>query len=55
VFIDGERVDGAVPEEQLWMVIDRALRAAGEVPPPSPQAAPPPVPAPPPAPSGGGK
>ena len=37
VFIDGERVDGAVPEEQLWMVIDRALRAAGEQPPPMPQ------------------
>jgi protein-disulfide isomerase len=36
VFIDGERVDGAVPEEQLWMVIDRALRAAGEQPPPMP-------------------
>ena len=36
VFIDGERVDGAIPEEQLWMVIDRALRASGEVPPPLP-------------------
>jgi protein-disulfide isomerase len=55
VFIDGERVDGAVPEEQLWMVIDRALRAAGEVPPPSPQATPSPTPAPPSAPTGGGK
>jgi protein-disulfide isomerase len=44
VFIDGERVDGAVPEEQLWMVIDRALRAAGEQPPPMPQPA---APAPP--------
>jgi len=31
VFIDGERVDGAQPEELLWTVIDRALRAAGEV------------------------
>ncbi len=38
VFIDGERVDGAIPEEQLWMVIDRALRAAGEVPPAAPGA-----------------
>ena len=35
LFIDGERVDGAIPEEQLWLVIDRALRAAGEEPPPS--------------------
>ena len=33
VFVDGERVDGAVPEEQLWLVIDRALRAAGVTPP----------------------
>lgn len=40
VFIDGERVDGAVPQEQLWLVIDRALRAAGVTPP---------APAPPPA------
>lgn len=34
VFIEGERINGAMPEEQLWMVIDRALRAAGEQPPP---------------------
>jgi protein-disulfide isomerase len=34
VFIDGERVDGAIPEEQIWMVIDRALRAEGVEPPP---------------------
>jgi len=41
VFVEGERVNGgAVPEEQLWMVIDRALRAAGEQPPP-PQPEPP--------------
>ena len=33
LFINGERVSGAVPEQQLWMVIDRALRAAGEEPP----------------------
>jgi protein-disulfide isomerase len=39
LFIDGERINGAMPEEQLWMVIDRALRAAGEQPPP-PQAEP---------------
>jgi protein-disulfide isomerase len=40
VFVDGERVDGAVPEEQLWLVIDRALRAAGVEPPPAGSAAP---------------
>jgi protein-disulfide isomerase len=34
LFIEGERINGAMPEEQLWMVIDRALRAAGEEPPP---------------------
>lgn len=33
LFVNGERIDGAVPESQLWMVIDRALRAAGEQPP----------------------
>lgn len=36
LFIEGERVNGAVPEEQLWLVIDRALRAAGEQPPVAP-------------------
>ena len=41
LFVDGERVDGAVPEEQLWLVIDRALRAAGVEPPASPAAVPP--------------
>jgi protein-disulfide isomerase len=62
LFIDGERVDGAIPEDQLWLVIDRALRAAGEEPPPAalPAApAPPPLQTPPPAPgaakSGSGK
>ena len=34
LFVDGERINGAVPEEQLWLVIDRALRAAGIEPPP---------------------
>jgi protein-disulfide isomerase len=29
VFVNGERFDGALPREQIWMVIDRALRAAG--------------------------
>jgi protein-disulfide isomerase len=36
VFVDGERFDGAIPEEQVWQVIDRALRAAGEEPPAAP-------------------
>ncbi len=45
LFIDGERVDGAIPEEQLWLVIDRALRAAGEQPPAAPLPAAPPPPA----------
>jgi protein-disulfide isomerase len=48
LFIEGERINGAMPEEQLWMVIDRALRAAGEQPPP----AAPPAPA---TPAGGGQ
>jgi protein-disulfide isomerase len=29
VFVNGERFDGALPREQVWMVIDRALQAAG--------------------------
>ncbi len=41
LFVNGERIDGAVPKEQLWMVIDRALRAAGETPPANAPAAPP--------------
>lgn len=38
-FVNGERVDGAVPEQKLWLVIDRALRAAGVEPPPPDAAA----------------
>jgi protein-disulfide isomerase len=34
LFVNGERIDGAIPEEQVWMVIDRALRSAGVEPPP---------------------
>jgi len=30
VFVNGERFDGALPREQVWAVIDRALRAVGE-------------------------
>jgi protein-disulfide isomerase len=33
LFVEGERIVGAVPEAQLWIVIDRALRAAGITPP----------------------
>jgi len=40
LFVDGERIVGWLPEDQLWMVIDRALRAAGEQPPTSPVPAP---------------
>lgn len=35
LFIEGERISGAVPQEQLWMAIDRALRSAGVEPPPA--------------------
>jgi protein-disulfide isomerase len=38
IFVEGERIDGAVPEERLWLVIDRALRAAGVEPPAPAQA-----------------
>jgi protein-disulfide isomerase len=37
LFIDGEHINGAMPVEQVWLVIDRALRAAG-VEPPAPAA-----------------
>lgn len=36
LFIEGERISGALPAEQVWLVIDRALRAAGVEPPPTP-------------------
>ena len=45
VFVEGERIEGFVPEQALWAVIDRALRAAGEEPPPAPPAATQPKPA----------
>jgi protein-disulfide isomerase len=40
LFVEGERINGAVPEDQVWKVIDRALRAAGEEPPPAAPAQP---------------
>lgn len=36
LFVNGERLDGYVPEATLWKVIDRALRAEGIEPPPAP-------------------
>jgi len=46
VFVNGERLSGgAVPTDELWTAIDRALRAAGEQPPP-PEAPKPATPAP---------
>ncbi len=36
LFVEGERIGGALPQEQVWTVIDRALRAAGEQPPAAP-------------------
>jgi protein-disulfide isomerase len=45
LFVDGERINGALPAEQVWAVIDRALRAAGVAPPVSPAASAP-LPAP---------
>lgn len=44
LFINGERINGALPEELVWKAIDRALRSVGETPPPpageQPKAAP---------------
>jgi protein-disulfide isomerase len=36
VFVNGEYIDGAIPQDEVWKVIDRALRAAGVQPPPPP-------------------
>lgn len=36
IFVNGERLSGLVPAEELWTVIDRALVAAGVTPPPPP-------------------
>jgi protein-disulfide isomerase len=43
LFVDGERINGAVPKDQVWLVIDRALRAAGVEPPPPPAKTEPPT------------
>ena len=34
LFINGERISGALPQAELWMAIDRALKEAGVQPPP---------------------
>jgi protein-disulfide isomerase len=36
LFVEGERIGGAVPQDQVYLVIDRALRAAGVEPPVAP-------------------
>lgn len=39
LYINGEKVEGVVPLETLYRIIDRALVAAGQTPPPPPPAA----------------
>jgi protein-disulfide isomerase len=46
LFINGEKIEGVVPVETIFQVIDSALTAAGQTPPPAP---PKPAPAAPPA------
>jgi protein-disulfide isomerase len=36
LIVEGERISGAQPQEEVWMAIDRALHAAGVEPPPLP-------------------
>lgn len=36
LFINGERLSGALPESQVWLAIDRALKAEGITPPQEP-------------------
>ncbi len=40
LFVNGERATGAISQEMLWSIIDRAIRDAGEVPPPDNNPAP---------------
>jgi protein-disulfide isomerase len=37
LYINGERIAGALPAPYVWMAIDRALRAVGEQPPANPE------------------
>ena len=43
IFVNGEKINGAIPTDQLWIVIDRALRSVGENPPSTPPANPAPA------------
>jgi protein-disulfide isomerase len=40
MFVNGERIEGALPKAEVWAVIDRALRAEGIEPPATPAATP---------------
>lgn len=40
LFINGERINGALPTQQVWLVIDRALRSVGSEPPAAASTAP---------------
>ena len=40
LFVNGERATGALSQTMLWTIIDRAIRDAGEVPPPDNNSAP---------------
>jgi protein-disulfide isomerase len=46
LFINGEKIEGVIPLDLLYRIIDGALIAEGQTPPPAPPAS---VPAPPPA------
>jgi protein-disulfide isomerase len=43
LYVNGEKIEGVVPIETLYRIIDRALIAAGQTPPPPPAPAPPPA------------
>ena len=40
MFVNGERATGALSQDMLWTIIDRAIRDVGEVPPPDNNSAP---------------
>lgn len=40
LFVNGERATGALSQSMLWAIVDRAIRDAGEVPPPETNVAP---------------
>ena len=43
LFINGDKINGALPVEYIFGIIDDALRAAGQVPPPPFVVTPPPA------------